>query len=264
MEEKEILEQKKKDVFEGHPPEVRIRTKKMVVYLFMFAVVMLFGGLTSGYIVKKSGEFWMHVDSPTMLNISLIFLALSSLTMVLSLRTMKKGNRGLSGLMLILTFAMGIGFTLTQYVGWKELSSKGMGFSAEYVDDTGIAQSIRWNNYSEINATYGEEYYFHRNGERVIKDGNDFFMESDELFANPVNDELRFYTNNASAFIVVLIVVHIIHLLFGLIYLLVNYVRIQKNIIHPGDTIRLRVNGIYWHFMGILWIYLFVFLFIIH
>lgn len=260
MEEKE--DRSKKSVFDDYPPEVRVRTKKMTIYLFIFAVVMLFGGLTSGYIVKMAGEYWMHADPPAMLWVSLIFLVLSSLTIWMALKTMRSGNKNLSAWMMVLTFGMGLGFTVTQYSGWKDLSSKGMGFTID-LDESGM-QKYRWNHFQDITATYGEDYYFYRNGERVIKDGDDFYMESDNVFANPVTDELMNNSNNASAFIVVLIFVHLLHLFLGLIYIVVNYVRIQKNIIHPSDVVRLRVNGIYWHFMGILWIYLFVFLFIIH
>ena len=49
------------DVFEGLDPAVRERTKKMLMYFILFAVVMLFAGLTSAYIVSNVGQFWVHI-----------------------------------------------------------------------------------------------------------------------------------------------------------------------------------------------------------
>jgi heme/copper-type cytochrome/quinol oxidase subunit 3 len=34
--------------------------------------------------------------------------------------------------------------------------------------------------------------------------------------------------------------------------------------IHAGDAVRMKAMGIYWHFLGLLWIYLFAFLFLLH
>jgi cytochrome c oxidase subunit 3 len=62
----------------------------------------------------------------------------------------------------------------------------------------------------------------------------------------------------------VLIYLHIAHLLFGLIYLLVNVVRLKKGKLNKDNWISLHSNGMYWHFMGILWIYLFFFIFYIY
>ncbi|MCH2198368.1 MAG: hypothetical protein MK081_06265 [Flavobacteriales bacterium] len=37
----------KKDVFADFDPDVKVRTKKMLMYFIIFAIVMLFGGFTS-------------------------------------------------------------------------------------------------------------------------------------------------------------------------------------------------------------------------
>ena len=34
---------RKQDVFEGYDPAVKVRTKKMLMYFIIFAIVMLFG-----------------------------------------------------------------------------------------------------------------------------------------------------------------------------------------------------------------------------
>ena len=71
-------------------------------------------------------------------------------------------------------------------------------------------------------------------------------------------------SNSASGYLFILILIHLFHLALGLAYLVVNGIRILTGTIHPGDTVRLHTGGVYWHFLGLLWVYLFAFLFLIH
>ncbi|MEN9948940.1 MAG: hypothetical protein RL106_1763, partial [Bacteroidota bacterium] len=52
------------DVFQEATSEVKLRTKKMMMWFIIFAVVMLFGGITSALIVLKGKIMWMHVQVP--------------------------------------------------------------------------------------------------------------------------------------------------------------------------------------------------------
>jgi cytochrome c oxidase subunit 3 len=58
--------------------------------------------------------------------------------------------------------------------------------------------------------------------------------------------------------------VHILHLTFGFVYLVINGIRVAKGTIHSNDVVQLQTLSIYWHFMGALWLYLFLFLFFMH
>lgn len=255
---------RKKDVFEGYDPSVKVRTKKMLMYLIIFAIVMLFGGLTSGYIVKHGGSFWVHVAPPSALYTSLVFLALSSATLFGALKLVKAGKQKPAAVLMFVTFALGIGFTATQYNGWQALAAKGMGVT---VNDTASGmKKYSWNHIDEITGEYGTDYFVYVNGtaNRLVLQNGEFYLPSDTLFTEPVTNELRAASNNASAFIFVLLFLHVLHLGFGLIYLIVNGVRILRNRIHITNTASLYANGMYWHFMGILWVYLFLFLFVFH
>ena len=52
------------DPFEGHNPDVKLRTKKMIVWFLIFAVVMLFGGITSAIMVLYGKLLWVHIQPP--------------------------------------------------------------------------------------------------------------------------------------------------------------------------------------------------------
>ncbi|NQX91915.1 MAG: hypothetical protein HRT74_07305 [Flavobacteriales bacterium] len=254
---------KKPSVFEEHDPQVRVRTKKMLMYFIIFAVVMLFAGFTSAYVLSNTGNYWVHINPPMSFYYSLGALVLSSITMVLAMTFIKRGNQmGALG-MVGATFALGIAFSVFQLDGWDYLSTLGMG-SVDYATEDGVA--TRWRGIGEIEGTYGMEgdWYVTKDGELIDFQLGEFYAANDPLKENPITRKVMNNSNISSSYLVILIWAHIIHLVFGLIYMVVNGIRIVMNKINSKDFVQLQTNGTYWHFMGILWVYLFVFLFIIH
>ncbi len=248
-------------VYEGVDPAVRLRTKKMLMWFIVFAIVMLFAGLTSAYIVSSMGDYWVHIASPKALWWSNVIIIASSLPMYLAYTAMKKGQKQKSIIMLTITLVMGIAFTITQYEGWEDLKAKGMGVS---FFETELGPRSQWNNIDRITGEYGVDYYVVQDGEELIYNKGEFYAPNDVLMAEPITNQVKEMSNSSGALVWILIAVHILHLIFGLIYLVVNIIRSSTGVIYQGDTIRLYVNGIYWHFLGILWVYLFAFLFLIH
>ena len=179
---------------------------------------------------------------------------------------MKAGqtNQGIVGL--ALTLLLGIGFTITQAEGWKDLASVGMGWNTS---DTQQGTAFRWNNLAalyESNAVYGEDYDFRYDGQVLIHDAarGELYAPDDALMVQPITTKVLQSSNSGGGYIWALVMVHILHLVFGLIYLVVNGIRVFTGVIHQGDTVRLKATGIYWHFLGLLWMYLFAFLFLLH
>lgn len=70
--------------------------------------------------------------------------------------------------------------------------------------------------------------------------------------------------NVASSYVWILTIIHFLHLIIGLILLLVLFIRAIKGKYTEDNQMGLRVGGIFWHFLGALWVYLFVFLQFIH
>jgi cytochrome c oxidase subunit 3 len=66
-------------------------------------------------------------------------------------------------------------------------------------------------------------------------------------------------SNAAGSFVYVITLVHLIHLIAGLISILVMYLNSRKNKYTKGNTLGLELGVIFWHFLGGLWIYLFLF-----
>lgn len=66
--------------------------------------------------------------------------------------------------------------------------------------------------------------------------------------------------NVAGSYIYMISGLHLLHILSGLIYLLVVWLNALKNRYNAGNLMGIRHAVIYWHFLDVLWIYLFVFL----
>lgn len=261
------IPQKRVDVFEGLDPAVRERTKKMLMYFILFAVVMLFAGFTSAYIVSNVGQYWVHIEAPTALWISNALIVASSLPMWLSLRAMKAGQSMTSFIHLAITLVLGIAFTVMQLQGWGELQDKGMGWT---VDETASgAKAYRWNsiqNLLEGSAQWGVDYTVTQDGTPLNyrPETNQLFASDDVLMARDITLDVERTSNSAAGYLFILILIHLFHLALGLAYVVVNGIRILTGRIHPGDTVRLHTGGVYWHFLGLLWVYLFAFLFLVH
>ncbi|WP_324720002.1 cytochrome c oxidase subunit 3 [Salinimicrobium sp. HB62] len=74
-----------------------------------------------------------------------------------------------------------------------------------------------------------------------------------------------FFTGSASSvttsFLYLIVGSHLVHLLGGIIVLLVIIYNHFKQRYHAGQTLGLELGATYWHFVDVLWIYLFLFLY---
>jgi cytochrome c oxidase subunit 3 len=75
-----------------------------------------------------------------------------------------------------------------------------------------------------------------------------------------VEMDVYFVGNPAGSFLYVLTGLHAVHIISGLIFLLIVIVSSFKLKIHSRSLIRIEMCTTYWHFLGGLWLYLFLFL----
>ncbi len=71
-------------------------------------------------------------------------------------------------------------------------------------------------------------------------------------------------SNPSGSFLYVLTGVHAFHLITGLIFLIIVVISALKYKVHSRNLTRIKLCTIYWHFLGALWIYLYVFLVLNH
>ncbi|MCS6861005.1 MAG: cytochrome c oxidase subunit 3 [Abditibacteriales bacterium] len=182
--------------------EFPIPTGKIGLWLLLAAIVIMFAGFTSAYIVRSGAEDWRPLVMPTILWFNSAVLVLSSLTMHLSLMSVRSrwGQDGKLMLWLSLTVLLGIVFLGGQWTAWRQLVQQGV--------------------------------YLH--------------------------------TNPASSFFYLLTAMHGIHLIGGLAFLIYVLAHAARHRYTPKQHLPVELCATYWHFLDGLWLYLFVFLFIIH
>tara|TARA_B100001142_G_scaffold316323_1_gene356003 strand:- start:1033 stop:1608 length:576 start_codon:yes stop_codon:yes gene_type:complete len=182
--------------------EIRLKTikaKKMMLLFSMLSIAMTFAGLTSAYIVSKSRPDWLKdFELPFAFIISTIVIIFSSFS-IYSAKKSLNNDSSKTTMWLFVTFALGLVFVISQFLGFDELISMGYFF-------TGAQSTI------------------------------------------------------TTSFLYVLTVLHLAHLFAGLIVLAVVMVKNYKNK-YKTEKLGFELAVTFWHFLGILWLYLFVFLY---
>ena len=224
------------------------RAKRMLVWVGVASIAMFFAAFTSAYIVLQADHFWVKDELPQIFTISTVLLALSSGTIFLAKRSNASGNSSGVKLWLAVTFALGIGFTATQYSGWGQLRSEGKFFLG---------------NLNHMKGEYGTDYIILMKGEPLLYDQGNFYKPGDLSFTEPINDRVNDTFNVSASFLYILSGLHILHLVGGLIWLIVLLFHAFSGRISQDNGLPLDLGSIYWHFLDILWIYLFLFLLLI-
>ncbi len=177
-----------------------VNPQRFVVWLLIISIIMLFAGLTSGYLVRRgTGDDWIPQELPTYFTISTIVAILSSITMHLSVLSFKKGKLNATSLWVSLTLLLGLLFTTTQVLGVYE-----------------------W--YGENVSVMGTE------------------------------------STPRTQFVFVLAATHFAHIALALLFLIVLFVKSRIDINKSSFSTWLSNSAVFWHFLGLLWLYLFIFL----
>ncbi len=105
------------------------KAERNLVRLGTFSIVMLFGGLSSAYIVRHDGGAWFGINMPTQFWISSAVILASSITMILAQWAFTANKKSMGNTFLVATFVLGLLFAMFQWLGWKELIANGIFFS---------------------------------------------------------------------------------------------------------------------------------------
>lgn len=181
-------------------PEIREKNAKLLLYIAIGSMVMLFAGITSGYIVSKSGGTWLYFDLPVPFWFSTAIILLSSFTMKMAVNAVKSDKAGSVTGYLLATLVLGLVFAVLQFWGWSDMVSQKIFFAGKS-------------------------------------------------------------SNAAGSYLYVITGLHLAHLAGGLIALLVSYNKSLNQKYSAQNHSGLLLTSTYWHFLDILWVYLFLFLF---
>jgi len=97
------------------------------VWVAIGSILMLFVALTSAYIVRSaSSNDWKPIAMPRVLWLSTALILISSITMEVSRRSLKRQRDGGYGRWLIVTVGLGLAFLATQLLAWRQLVRQGV------------------------------------------------------------------------------------------------------------------------------------------
>ena len=177
------------------------RSYKLILLFSMVSMTMMFGGLTSAFVVSKSRVDWLKdFQLPSAFYFSTIAIIGCSLTFYLAKKAIKKNNRSKTTVFLLSTLFLGLLFVVLQFVGFRQIVDAG--------------------------------YYFTGSGSSIT-----------------------------STFLYVVTIVHLIHLAGGVIALLIIIYNHFKQKYNSSQTLGIELGAMYWHFLDLLWVYLFLFLY---
>mgnify|MGYP000645499792 FL=1 len=180
----------------------RKKSAKPMLWVSMISMVMFFAGLTSAYVISMRRDDWVTFDLPDAFYTSTFLVILSSITIFISQRLIKKEKRELSIGFLVTTLILGIAFVWFQWIGFNELKDAGLYF-------TGKESTV------------------------------------------------------STSFIIGITLMHVIHIAAGIIVLLVVIYNHFKYRYKADDLLGFELGAIFWHFVDVLWIYLFLFFYFI-
>lgn len=289
---------------EQYYQKARRKAKTNLVWFGIFSIVMLFAGLTSAYIVSKGDNFWVSFSMPSALWISTAFILVSSLTMILAVRSSKSQQNKKTVSFLTLTLILGLLFGGSQYFAWTQLYEKGYAWADQIVNpDTG--EFI-------VKGEYGKDFTIEFQGNELIKEEDGFYFwgeqavtidkeeyeelknESPEMAFGkefirvqenkknkdkvlleavvrskmPLSEsylaKLQSVGNVSSSYFYTLTILHLLHILVALLYLIGMIVLASKKELTEDNQLKIKLGGYFWHFFAGLWVYLLLFLFLIH
>lgn len=106
----------------------KLHPQKFLMWVAIGSICMMFAGLTSAYVVKKSQDNVISVLLPNIFIWSTIVILASSYTIQLAIKSLKNGKTNQYNNFLALTVLLGIVFTVMQYFGFISLVDSGVKF----------------------------------------------------------------------------------------------------------------------------------------
>jgi cytochrome c oxidase subunit III len=176
----------------------KIHPHKFTLWVGIGSIIMMFAGLTSAYIVKRSQANWTMLEIPVIFWVSTITILLSSLTMYLALKAFRERNMNRYRSMLSLTAILGLAFLVMQVIGFLQYRTMDI---------------------------------------RLIGAGS----------------------NASYSFLLAIASLHAAHVFGGVIALVIIARKALSSRNRSYSSVPVEIIATYWHFVGILWIYLILF-----
>ncbi len=199
------------------------------MWLFLGTEIMFFGGMFLAYLVYRMNYFNEFAAASRSINLGMgtantLILICSSLTVVLAVRAAQMGKRKNLIAMLVLTLIFGVTFLVVKGFEWKE----------------------KYDEHHVPGNFMGREF-----------SAADLMQKYPQLHVQPQHAQMFFSLYFAMTGL------HALHMLIGVgIFLWLIY-KAWKGDFGPKYYTPVEIAGLYWHFVDVVWIYLFPLLYLI-
>lgn len=173
----------------------KIHPHKFALWVGIGAIVMMFAGLTSAYIVKREQPGWTSFSTPVAFYYSTAVILISSITIFLAGKSFRERKMVRYRKLLGATILLGFVFMVLQILGFRSLWVTGTSF----------------------------------------------------------------HGSGAGQFFYIIAGLHGLHVFGGVVALLTIWLRAGNTRIRSYNVVPIDVVSTYWHFVDLLWIYLFIF-----
>jgi cytochrome c oxidase subunit III len=109
----------------------------------------------------------------------------------------------------------------------------------------------------------GIDFKLYYHGEEVTYENRELFYQGKRL-KKGLELKLIDSRDNATAYLYIITILHLVHILFMVGYMISFTKRTFSGQFSAQNTLGMRATAIFWHFLGALWIYLLLFLLFIH
>lgn len=181
----------------------KIHPYKFNMWLGLAGIIMMFAGLTSAYIVKRSQPGWESFSLPPIFAYSTLVILASSVTIQVAVKAFRGHQMAKYRLFFAITALLGVVFVALQVSGFFQFEERGM---------------------------------------KMIGIGS----------------------NPAYSFVLAIAGLHIVHVLGGVVALLIIFFKAFSVKKRNYDSTPVEIAATYWHFVDILWVYIFVFFHLLH
>jgi cytochrome c oxidase subunit 3 len=212
------------------------------MWVFLLTELMMFGGLFAAYLIYRLKYYEAFKAGSTSIDvtwgfINTLVLIGSSLTMAMAVSAAHTGAKRLQQLFIVCTMVLGLAFLVIKGIEYhqkyEEHHIPGMGFNA-----TGV------------------------NGEKE-GDISREIMERDKL-PETAAKQIASQTEIFFSFYFAMTGLHALHMIIGLVMLTWLLLKASAGQFGPEYYTPVELGGLYWHFVDIVWIFLFPLLYLIN
>ncbi len=114
-----------------------------------------------------------------------------------------------------------------------------------------------------VKGEMGKDFHVYYKGKEVSYEDRELMYQGAKLDPYLQVKAMESY-DTASSFLYIITFAHLLHVLITVLFLVRAVIFSFTGKINADNTIKLRMTGIFWHFLGLLWVFLLLFLLFIH